>query len=209
MSRHAEIYKQYYPFRDVCPLDSSKCILSKCKYWVEGKVCWYQEFGKIIEEAFGCSRHDYLFFNSDITDRYVGRFHLKASMWYEEREDLNKSAKISVEIGVDSRRIAEELKGAFNLTDWEIHSRCDDGGDDHDMVFVMHATYAERDKVAKILKEIKAMIPLMLEAEKELNTCNLCKGHANLEKRGGYDICYACERRIIEENVAKYFKKTD
>lgn len=207
MSRHEAILKQYYPFRDVCPMDSSKCILSKCRYWVEDKICWYQEFGKIVEESFGCSKHDYLFFNSDITDRYVGRFSLKTSMWYEDREKLGSPAKIDIEIGVDSRRLAEKLKEKFKLTGWEIQSRCEDGGDDHDLVFVTRANYSDREKVASLLASVRAMIPSMLEFEKEINTCNLCKGHASLSKRGDYEICYACERRIIEENVSKYFKK--
>jgi len=200
-----EIMLQYYPHKDACPQEGKPCLKDKCKYWVEEKVCWDIEFGSIVKSVFGSERHDYIYY--DLQDINYPKLCLRPELWLENKTDFKQPPKVVISIGINSFRLAEKLKEKFNLTQWEIESRCQDGGDDHDLVMTTHASYLERNEIIKMLERIKEeLIPKIILEEKSINTCNLCKTRCeSLTDHDKYAICYSCEKRIISENLPNYF----
>ncbi len=198
-----QVLLRYFPHTNACPKNSQPCLQTKCKYWVKDKVCWDIEFGNLVEEIFGEDQYHFIHF-----DKSLERFFLSARIWLEDLTDFKKIPKIVIELGLNSGRLAKKIKEQFNLTDWMVESCCDEGGDDHNLVLVTYANYSDRDKVRKLLKNIKALIPQMIAAEKKINTCDVCGDTAaSLTDYGNHSICFRCERMIIVENLSGYVKK--
>jgi hypothetical protein len=171
-----EVMLQYFPFKDRCPEDGSPCLKKECKYFIEEEVCWYIKFNGIVEKIFNCDRHDYIHFGTE-NPNYT-RFYLHTNLCIDDKKNFNVPPIMTIEIGLNSERFAKIVKEKFNLNNWEIQGRCEDGGDDHHLVFSTQASHFEENDIIKTLNNIKDLIPKIIAIEKEINTCRLCKDHA-------------------------------
>jgi hypothetical protein len=199
------INQHYFPYTGDCPQDGKPCFKEKCKLWLGEKECWYDHFGKMIEEIFKADRHDYIQFQ-DENNRYiegVRHIHFDLSAW--EREKSEKPIRIIATIGFNSYRLGEKVQEKFKLTDWTLKSVAYEGGDDADLDKVIDGKPEKKEEILDLLNFVRDLVPEIVQYEIEINTCVACKNKCEaLTEYAGKAICGGCERRIILDNIDKY-----
>ena len=202
---HDEIMKEYFPHTKKCPLDSNEdCIKDKCKYWIDHDSCWYTEFDVLLMEVFQTEDYDFIHFHRDDDKKtWTGHFDFcvysrLARYCDDKKTDLAVPPKLEIEIWLNSERLALLIQKKFNLTNWEIEPKCEDGGDDHSLILKTSASPLERDHVVELLKNVKNLAPKILEYEMEANTCQFCGEKAPyLLDYGNWSICCRCRKSIL------------
>jgi hypothetical protein len=202
-----DVRLSYYPHKDACPQNSKSCIKEKCKFWIGEKRCWEREFDDLIAETFHSDYYDYIHFKDETGHHLEAIRHLYFYMALSDKENKEIPISVTVAIGFTSHRLAENVQIKFNLTDWEIQSRCEDGGDDHDLEKIIIGNYENKKDILDLLSFLQDLIPKIVEFEKGINTCAVCGSHCDsLTEYSGKAICGWCERKIITENMDKYIK---
>jgi rubrerythrin len=193
---HEEIMKSYYPYTDKCGHDGNPCLKEKCKLFIEDKVCWDRKFEKIVEDIFSTDM-GYIYFNDRNDDRYVS-MGLHINLLAYEREDKKIPPMALIEFYFNSERLAKKVKEEFKLDSWEIEGRCEEGGDDHALRTLVPASYLEEDHIINLLKDVKSLLPKIVEFEKKINVCSICGNLAeSLTDYKDKAVCPGCERKAL------------
>jgi hypothetical protein len=199
---------EYFPHTNTCGQDGKPCLQAKCKYWLEEKKCWDREFDTMVEETFNIEYGgDYIHYRDETGRTLNGLEHLHFNMQVVDKETFSEPIKATAHIRFNSRRLTKKVQEKFKLYDWTIDSCCEDGGDDHDLVFVIDANPKNKEKILDLFNFITRIIPEIVHYEQFVNTCDLCKDKCmSLTNFGKRAICGSCELKIINENLENYFK---
>jgi hypothetical protein len=201
----AELLKEYFPNTKKCQLESgADCIKDKCKYWIDDRSCWDTKFDELVREVFQTDDYFYIhFMRRDDEKSWPGYFNftVRAEIvryYGDKKTDLSTPPQMLIEIWLNSERLASMIQKKFNLVNWEIESKSEDGGDDHALALKTNASHLERDRVVELLKSVKDLANKILEYEKEANTCRFCRRKAeHLFDYGKWSICSWCRKSII------------
>jgi len=204
MGKHKDVYRNYFPYTECCPIDGKKCVDSNCKLFLGEKRCWCIEFDNLVRTAFNSEDVNYIHFKDEEGHFTEGLRHL--SFYFDHSEKLGKEpSRMEARIGCNSYRLALKVKEKFKLNDWEVTSVNEDGGDDADLIKTYAADSKDRNELVEIFKMLESLAKQIIVYEKEVNNCALCKEHGwSLNEYVGVAICAGCENRIIIENIAKY-----
>jgi hypothetical protein len=215
-SLREKVDKHYYPYTNECPIDGRKCKEQECKFFIESKRCWLQEFNKIPQEIFGddilC---DYVHIRDKSNNWFRGVEHLKIDMrssnWSDEKRGWVNEGDIYIQLEwlFSSCRLAEKIKERFDkFKDWKIEGHCWDGGDDHTLETMILGGYERKKEIVKYITELKEMIPEIMQAVREIDTCQIChERREQLKEYGKIAACYGCREKIVEENIERYYKE--
>lgn len=203
-----DVHKSYFPYTEACPQDGKSCIKEKCKVWLGEKECWYDHFGKIVEEIFKADRHDYIQFQDENNHHIDGIRHVHFDLHTRERDKPEEPIVVLATIGFNSHRLGEKVQEKFKLTDWELKSVAYEGGDDADLDKAIDGSPRKKEEILDLLHFVRDLIPEIIQFEAETNTCTACRNKCEtLTEYAGKAICGGCERKIILENIDRYVKK--
>lgn len=187
-----EIYKLYFPHTTRCPKDGKSCIKDRCNCWIDEKNCWLVEFDPFVDEILG-----------------EGASHLGLHFKISEYDTIgihtyfNSDDPISVNLDVtlNSERLARAVQNEIG-EDWKLSSQYEDNCA---LIKTIDGSYKNRDKVRKEILFIKGFLPRIVEIDKEVNTCEICRvKRPSLEEYGKRAICWFCAKKIIEDHVEEY-----
>ncbi len=209
MRRKNELYEEYFPFTNQCPVDGRDCVRNNiCKLWTSGcnqNSCWYIDFQNLVFEIFDCDDSSYIYFKNEAGQFVEGLRHVRLYLDFNDKLDSN-AIELEIRIGFNSHRLAEKIKDKFKLENWFLESADFEGGDDADLKTRIPGSLTNQFEIKDKLVEIRdKLAPEIIKSEIEINTCAICKDKSwILNEYEGKAICAICENRIIIENISKY-----
>jgi len=203
------VMKQYFPYTNKCLVDGEECVQNNsCKFWLSNtneSRCWLIGFEEFLKTFFGDVDIDYIMFEDKNGKRLEGLCFVDFRLSSNDKLD-KQEIELEIRICFNSSRLATKIREKFGLLQWSIEPFNYDGGDDTGLVMKCSGQPENKSELEKTIIFIRdKFVPEFVEAEKEINTCAICKKKCqDLIEYNEIAICSICENKIILDHISSY-----